>query len=76
MKTQEDQVNQIEIVDNKTDNVFPASSKKFVDGYSKIVAPLTDLMKTKQPNKVRDEANHSFNQLKEALCNASILKLS
>ena len=42
---------------------------KFVNGYSRIAAPLTDLTKAKQPNKIKwnDEAIDAFNQLKQAL---------
>ena len=50
---------------------------KFVNGYSRIAAPLTDLTKAKQPNKIKwnDEAIDAFNQLKQALCEAPILQL-
>ena len=55
---------------------------KFVDGYSKIATPLTDLTRAKQPreiglNKVSwsEKANKSFNHLKQAPYKALILKL-
>ena len=51
--------------------------RKFVDKYSKIAVPLSDITKAKRPNKVSwtEETNESLKQLKQALCNASILKL-
>ena len=51
--------------------------RQFVDGYSKIAPPLTDLTRAKQPGKVSwsEEVNNLFNQLKQTLCSTPLHKL-
>ena len=84
VKTQEDRVDHIRNAPIPTTKKQVRSFlgtadcyRKFVNGYSKIAAPLTDLTRAKQYNKMSwsEETNNLFNQLKQALCNAHILKL-
>ena len=51
--------------------------RKFIPNFSAITAPLSDLTKKGQPNKVRWEANQqrAFDTLKKLLCAKPILKL-
>ena len=84
VKTQDDKVERISNAPKPTTKKQVRSFlglagyyRKFVDNYCKIAAPLRDLTKAKRPNKVSwtEETNESFKQLKQALCNAPILKL-
>ena len=51
--------------------------RKFINNYASIAAPLTDLTKKGNPTKViwNEKSNRAFEELKEALCNAPILRL-
>ena len=51
--------------------------RKFIPNYAEITAPLTDLTKKGQPNKVRWEKSHqrAFQKLKEMLGSALILRM-
>ena len=51
--------------------------RKFVNNYSHVIAPLTDLVKKGRPNKVEwmEPQQKAFNELKQALGNAPILRV-
>ena len=51
-------------------------SRKFMNNYSSIAAPLSDLTRTDVPNKIPwlDSCDRTFNTLKPMLCSNPVLK--
>lgn len=50
--------------------------RKFIPGYAEVAAPLTDLTKKSEPNRVKwtDECEQSFQTLKDKLCMEPVLQ--